>query len=201
MKVNPRTGLAAASLAVVLFAADATASADAPDAHKGTRTAAKLTLTSADIQEGKTITDAQVFNSLGCSGKNISPALAWSGAPSGTKSFVLMVHDPDAPTRGGFWHWIVYNIPADVTSLSADAGDPNKKLMPPGAIQGRSDFGAAGYGGPCPPPGEPHHYHFRLYALKVAKLDVPEDAAAALINSNAKANELQEADLMGLYGR
>jgi Raf kinase inhibitor-like YbhB/YbcL family protein len=161
----------------------------------------QLTLTSPQISPDEMIRSEQVYNGFGCSGKNISPALSWSGAPPGTKSFALMVHDPDAPARGGFWHWIVYDLPADTTSLPPDAGDPKKKLLPATAVQGRSDFGTPGYGGPCPPPGKPHHYHFRLYALKVAKLAVPADATAALIGFNVNANKLAEADLVGLYAR
>jgi len=162
---------------------------------------AAFTLTSPDLSEGGTIAAAQVFNDFGCKGGNVSPALAWSGAPAGTKSFALMVHDPDAPTGSGWWHWVVYNIPPGTTSLPAGAGDPKKNLMPAGALQGRTDYGTIGYGGPCPPEGAPHHYHFRLYALKVAKLEVPADATAALIGFNVRAQALDEAALTGLYGR
>jgi Raf kinase inhibitor-like YbhB/YbcL family protein len=162
---------------------------------------AVFTLTSPDIANGKKIPEAQVFNSFGCSGRNVSPALSWSNVPAGTKSFALLVHDPDAPTGSGWWHWVAYNIPADVMSLPADAGDPKKNLMPGTTLQGRTDFGTPGYGGPCPPPGKPHHYYFRLYALKVPKLDVQADATAALIGFNANANSLGKAQIMGLYGR
>jgi Raf kinase inhibitor-like YbhB/YbcL family protein len=199
-KMNAGAAIAAASLAVTLLATVAAAT-DAPQSQAPGGTAAKLTLTSPQIGQGKTIAEEQVFNGFGCAGKNISPALTWSAAPPDTKSFALMVHDPDAPGSSGFWHWIVYDIPADVTSLPADAGDPKKKLMPIAAVQGRTDFGTPGYGGPCPPPGKPHHYHFRLYALKVSKLAVPADATAALIGFNVNANKLAEADLVGLYGR
>jgi len=160
-----------------------------------------FTLTSPNLPDGGTIAAAQVFNDFGCKGGNVSPALAWSGAPAGTKSFALMVHDPDAPTGSGWWHWVVYNIPPGTTSLPAGAGDPKKNLMPAGALQGRTDYGTIGYGGPCPPPGAPHHYHFRLYALKVAQLEVPADATAALIGFNVRAQALGEAALTGLYGR
>src|SRR5215475_4946508 len=136
---------------------------------------ATFTLTSPDIGEGATIRNTQVFKGGGLNGDNVSPALAWSGAPAGTRSFALMVHDPDAPTGSGWWHWVVYNIPAGTNSLPAGAGDPQKKLMPAGALQGRTYYGTIGYGGPCPPPGAAHHYHFRLYALKVAQLEVPAD--------------------------
>ncbi len=112
-----------------------------------------------------------------------------------------MVYDPDAPTGSGFWHWVVYNIPASAESIPAEAGDPKKKGLPTGAVQGRTDYGIAGYGGPCPPPGKPHHYYFRLFALKVDKIDVPADATAALIGFNVNANMLAKTELLGLYGR
>jgi hypothetical protein len=197
MAVALAGGAAAAAAAADTPAAQATA----PPAKKSKGTKDKFALVSPDIGEGKTIADDQVFNGFGCKGKNLSPALFWSGVPAGTKSFALMVHDPDAPTGSGFWHWIVYNIPADATSIPAEAGDPKKRGLPAGALQGRSDFGTPGYGGPCPPPGKPHHYHFRLFALKVPKIEVPADATAAMIGFNVNANKLAEADLMGLYGR
>jgi Raf kinase inhibitor-like YbhB/YbcL family protein len=162
---------------------------------------AAFTLTSPDITGGKTIAAAQVFNSFGCTGGNVSPALAWSNAPAGTRSFALLVYDPDAPTGSGWWHWVAYDIPANATSLPAGAGDPKKSLMPAGVVQGRTDFGAVGYGGPCPPPGKPHHYYFRLYALKVPKLEVPPDPTAAMVGFNVNANSLGKAELLGLYGR
>jgi len=209
---NTRSGIVVASLAAVLVvalapggvvaAADAaTAKAAAPTAKKSKGTS-KFTLVSPDIGQGKDIPDAQVFNGFGCKGKNLSPELHWSGAPEGTQSFALMVHDPDARTGSGFWHWIVYNIPATEDHPPAEAGDPKQpRGLPKGAVQGRNDFGNAAYGGPCPPPGKPHHYHFRLFALKVPKLDLPADATGAMIGFNVNANKLAETDLMGLYGR
>ncbi len=187
--------LAATTLAVA---------ADPPGAKKpaaAAAAAAKFKLVSPDIGQGKTIGEDQVFSGFGCKGKNLSPALFWSGAPAGTKSFALSVYDPDAPTGSGFWHWVVYNIPASTESLPAEAGDVKKKGMPVGSVQGRTDYGTFGYGGPCPPPGKPHHYYFRVFALKVEKLEVPSDATAALIGFNINANTLAKAELMGLYGR
>jgi Raf kinase inhibitor-like YbhB/YbcL family protein len=184
-------GLVAAVLAMF------TASADpAKPAATG-----KFALVSPDIKAGGKIADAQVFNGFGCEGANVSPALSWSNAPKDTQSFALMVHDPDAPTGSGWWHWVVYNIPASATSLASDAGNTKNMLLPAGAIQGRTDFGTSGYGGPCPPPGKPHHYYFRLYALKVPKLDLPKDSTAAFIGFNVRAQSLGSAELMGLYGR
>jgi len=163
--------------------------------------AAKFTLVSPDIGKDNPISQDQVFNGFGCKGKNLSPALFWSNPPAGTQSFAIMVYDPDAPTGSGFWHWVAFNIPADAVSVPAEAGDVKKKGMPAGVVQGRNDYGAFGYGGPCPPPGKPHHYHFRIFALKVPKLDVPNDATAALIGFNVNANKIGEADLVGMYGR
>ena len=170
-----------------------------------TDSASGFTLASTDISAGGRIADSQVFNGFGCKGGNVSPALSWSNPPAGTRSFALLMHDPDAPTGSGWWHWVVYNIPAGVISLpagaGAGAGDPQKGVLPAGAVQGRTDFGAPGYGGPCPPPGRPHHYYLRLYALKVAKLDVPADATAAYIGFMVRTQSLAKAELMGLYGR
>jgi Raf kinase inhibitor-like YbhB/YbcL family protein len=191
---------AGASLAAAAFATIYLRAA-APAAATETGAMARFTLTSADLTEGGRVAEAQVFNEFGCKGGNLSPALAWSGAPSGTKSFALLMHDPDAPTGSGWWHWIVYNIPATTTSLPSGAGDPQKKLLPPEVVQGRNDYGAIGYGGPCPPPGKPHHYHFRLYALKVPKLELPANASPALIGFNVQSQQLEKAELLGLYGR
>ena len=113
--------------------------------------AQSLSLSSPDIKEGGTIANEQVFKGFGCTGGNISPALSWSGAPSGTKSFAVSIYDPDAPTGSGWWHWVVFNLPPGTASLPKGAGDVKKKLMPKGAIQSRTDFGSDGYGGPCPP--------------------------------------------------
>ena len=162
-----------------------------------------MSLTSADLKEGATISNEQVLKGYGCDGGNLSPALSWSGAPPGTKSFAVSIHDPDAPTGSGWWHWVVFNIPAGTTSLPEGAGDAKKKLLPKGAIQGRNDFGAHGYGGPCPPAGDkPHHYQITVFALDVDKLpDVKNDAASALVGSGLRSHTLAKATLTGLYSR
>ena len=164
--------------------------------------AAGFKLTSATIKPGSMLTDAHVFNGFGCAGKNISPALAWSGAPAGTKSFALTVYDPDAPTGSGWWHWVVFNIPAGATELPEGAGGAGGKGLPPGSVQGRTDFGAPGFGGACPPEGDkPHRYVFAVYALKTDKLEVPADATAALVGYMINANKLGEAKFTARYGR
>ena len=163
-----------------------------------------MTLTSADVKEGATIANEQVFKGFGCTGGNISPSLSWSGAPSGAKSFALSIYDPDAPTGSGWWHWVVFNIPAGTTSLPKDAGDVKKKLMPKGAVQSRTDFGSDGYGGPCPPKGDkPHHYQITVFAVDVDKLpDAKDDtASAALVGFDLHFHTLGKATLTGLYGR
>jgi Raf kinase inhibitor-like YbhB/YbcL family protein len=191
---------AVARLAATALAAGALMAANQPIRTAETP-AAKFTVTSTNISPGGKIADAQVYNGFGCKGGNISPELSWSSAPAGTKSFAILMHDPDAPTGSGWWHWVVYNIPANVSSLPAGAGDPKKSLLPAGALQGRTDFGDPGYGGPCPPPGKPHRYYVRVYALKVEKLEVPADATAAFVGFSVRMHALATAELMGTYGR
>jgi hypothetical protein len=164
--------------------------------------AAGFTLASPTIKPGSTLSDAQVFNGFGCTGKNISPALKWSGAPKGTKSFALTVYDPDAPTGSGWWHWVVFNIPATATDLAEGAGTADGKGLPAGSAQGKTDFGAPGFGGACPPPGDkPHRYIFTVYALKTDKLDIPADGTAALVGFMVNANKLGSATFTAKYGR
>lgn len=188
--VRPLTPLARA----VALAALATALASAQ--------AAGFTLSSPTIKPGAMLTEAQVFNGFGCSGKNVSPALKWSGAPAGTKSFALTVYDPDAPTGSGWWHWVVYNIPAGTTELPEGAGSADGKGLPAGSVQGRTDFGAPGFGGACPPAGDkPHRYVFTVHALKTEKIEAPADASAALIGFMINANRLGQASFTAKYGR
>jgi Raf kinase inhibitor-like YbhB/YbcL family protein len=159
-----------------------------------------LDLSSKEVAEGKTMGDAQVYKGFGCEGGNLSPSLQWQHAPAGTRSFAVTVYDPDAPTGSGWWHWQVYDIPADVHELPAGAVVQN--ALPDGAKQGRNDFGERNFGGACPPPGDkPHHYLFTVYALKVDKLGVPDDASAALVGYMLHANSLESATLTALYGR
>jgi Raf kinase inhibitor-like YbhB/YbcL family protein len=163
--------------------------------------AAGFTLSSPTVKPGGTIGDAQVLDGFGCKGRNVSPALKWSGAPKGTRSYALTVYDPDAPTGSGWWHWVVVNIPASVTELPEGAGTGEGKL-PAGAVQVRTDFGKPGYGGPCPPQGDkPHRYIFTLHALKTEKLDLPPDATAALAGFMINANKVRTATFAAKYGR
>jgi Raf kinase inhibitor-like YbhB/YbcL family protein len=164
--------------------------------------ASAMSLTSPDIKPNAKISDEQVANVFGCSGKNISPALNWSGAPKGTKSFAITVYDPDAPTGSGFWHWVVFNLPPDATSVPKGAGDPKGAALPASAVQSRTDFGAPGYGGPCPPKGDkPHRYQFTVFAVDVDKLDADANATAAVVGFNLHFHTLAKATLQGVYGQ
>ena len=168
----------------------------------GGASAAALKLTSPDVKNGGIVADEQVFNAFGCSGKNVSPALTWSGAPAATKSFALNVYDPDAPTGSGFWHWVVFNIPATTMSLPKGAGDVKAGTMPKGAVQSRTDVGAPGWVGPCPPQGDkPHRYIFTIYALDVDHIDATAEASAAFVGFNLHFHTLAKGKLTAKYGR
>jgi Raf kinase inhibitor-like YbhB/YbcL family protein len=159
-----------------------------------------LDLSSPDIGNGQTLSNAQVFQGFGCSGGNVSPALSWGDVPAGTKSFAITAYDPDAPTGSGWWHWTAYDLPASLRSLPTGAGKPG--ALPGGAKQGRNDFGSNDFGGACPPQGDtPHHYIFTVFALKVEKLEVPADASAALIGYMLNANKLATASITARFGR
>ena len=139
---------------------------------------------------------------FGCAGGNQSPQLTWSGAPAGTKSFAITCYDPDAPTGSGFWHWLVVNIPPNVTDLPLDAGNPQSPILPAGALQTRTDFGKPGYGGPCPPAGDhPHRYFFTVFAVSADSLQVTPDTSAAVVGFQLNFNTLAKAAIVGLYKR
>jgi Raf kinase inhibitor-like YbhB/YbcL family protein len=161
-----------------------------------------FTLTSESFKDGDTLGKDHVMSEdygFGCAGGNKSPQLSWSGAPEGTKSFAITCYDPDAPTGSGFWHWVVANIPADVTSLDLGASG---RGMPAGALETRTDVGKAGYAGPCPPEGDdPHRYIFTVFAVKVESLPVEADTSAAVVGFNLHFATLEKATLTGLFAR
>lgn len=161
-----------------------------------------LSLTSPGLADGATLPAAQVFNGFGCSGDNQSPALSWSGLPKGTQSLAITLYDPDAPTGSGWWHWVVYDLPTTSNGLPANAGSSGSKGLPAAAVQGRTDYGVAAFGGACPPTGaKPHRYQLTLYALDVAKLPVPAEATAAMVGFFLNAHALDKASLTWYYGR
>jgi len=151
-----------------------------------------MNLSSTSFQDG-----SQIPAKYTCSGTGISPQLAWSAPPAKTASLALIVVDPDAP-RGTWVHWVLYNLPAGTRALPE--GLPALGQLPDGALQGRNDFGKIGYGGPCPPPGSPHHYVFTLYALD-AKLNLPVGATQAQVEAAMQGHILANVRLVGLFQR
>jgi Raf kinase inhibitor-like YbhB/YbcL family protein len=129
----------------------------------------------------------------GVGGTNVSPGLEWSGAPEGTRSYAVTCFDPDAPTGSGWWHWVVTDIPADVTSLAEGAP------LPDGARTWTNDYGYPGWGGPWPPPGPAHHYVFTVFAVGVDRLDVPDEASSAVARLTLSFNVLAQASFTALF--
>lgn len=150
-------------------------------------------LTSPELKANQPIKAEQYANVFGCTGAGSSPALEWKNAPAGTKSFAVTYYDKDAPTGSGFWHWVVYDIPANVTRL--DAGK-----VPPGAVEGNTDVGKSGYVGSCPPPGRKHQYVYTVHALKTDKLDIPAGATAAYAGFVIYGNTIAKATLPVIAG-
>lgn len=159
-----------------------------------------FTLKSSDI--GGQATSKQLFNGFGCTGENISPQLSWENAPKETKSFAITIHDPDAPTGSGWWHWVVFDIPNTTTAFQSDAGNISKNLIPKEAIQSKTDFGTYGYGGPCPPEGHGiHQYIVTIHALKTEKLELDKDASPALVGYYLNFNTIKKSSLVFYYAR
>lgn len=161
--------------------------------------AAEFKVESASQIDGR-LPNAQFADTFGCQGDNQSPQVKWSGAPEGTKSFVVTLYDPDAPTGSGWWHWVVANIPATVGELPAGAGSAGGTL-PAGVLTFNNDAGQSGYGGACPPLGQNHRYVITVHALKVEKLELPPKASPALVGFMSWANGLGKASLTLIGGR
>lgn len=159
-----------------------------------------FTVTSEDVQHGVLMTDKHVYNSFGMSGQNISPQLSWSGFPAQTKGFAVTCYDPDAPTTSGFWHWLVIDLPASVTSLPAGAGASDAAL-PAGAFHVRNDYGTNDFGGSAPPQGdEPHRYIFAVHALDTDKLGIDGTVTPAVAGFNLRFHTIARGLLIPVYG-
>jgi Raf kinase inhibitor-like YbhB/YbcL family protein len=152
-------------------------------------------LTSTDVADGQRLPDAQASGAMGVpGGQDRSPQLSWSGFPDGTQSFVVQMYDPDAPTMSGFWHWIVADVPASVTSLEAGAA------LPEGAVAFANDAGQPGYVGAAPPAGHgPHRYFLVVSALDVPSLGLPAEASPAYVGFTVAGHVLARAVLVGTF--
>ncbi|MEO0470599.1 MAG: YbhB/YbcL family Raf kinase inhibitor-like protein [Bacteroidota bacterium] len=151
---------------------------------------------------GGMATQTEEFQGFGCTGKNQSPDLSWINAPEGTKSFAITMYDPDAPTGSGWWHWVMFDIPADITQLPTNAGNPAGGLTPNGAIQSLTNYGAAGYGGPCPPEGHGlHQYIITVHALKTEKLGLDANTNPAIVGYYLWNNAIAKASIVTYYQR
>ena len=159
-----------------------------------------FTLSSNDLGGEATINE--VFNGFGCTGENQSPQLSWKNAPEGTKSFAVTMYDPDAPTGSGWWHWVVFDIPVSNNELVSGAGNTELNLTPEGVIQSITDYGANGYGGPCPPEGHGlHQYIITVYALKTDKLGLNESTNPAVVGYYLWNNTIAKASIVTYYQR
>jgi Raf kinase inhibitor-like YbhB/YbcL family protein len=162
--------------------------------------AGEFILTSGEVAEGVIVPEEQVYDGGSCHGGNTSPSLAWQHAPAGTKSFAVTMHDPDASRPGGWWHWLIFNIPADVSALAKGSGRPGHG--PAGSVQGLNSFGTTGYGGPCPPMGHGvHHYVFTVYALDTERLPLTAAAEPAHVDAQLRRHALGLARLTAVYQR
>ena len=158
-----------------------------------------LTLESKSFKEGEIIPVKHHMSEaygMGCTGGNVSPELHWEGVPEGTKSIVIQCFDPDAPTGSGFWHWVVANIPANTTSIPEGGGAPE------GSLETRTDIGAPGWIGPCPPEGHGvHRYIFTISCLSVGSIPVDVDSSAAVVGFMTNMNAIEQAKLTGVVAR
>lgn len=154
--------------------------------------AMSLTISSPSFSNG-----GDIPKQFTCTGSDLSPQLSWTEPPAGTKSFALLVDDPDAPV-GNWNHWTAWNLPPDLRSLPEDV--PKAQPLPDGTDQGMNDFHKPGYNGPCPPPGKPHRYYFKLFALD-SKLDLRPNSGKHDLEGAMKGHVLAQAEWMGRYKR
>jgi Raf kinase inhibitor-like YbhB/YbcL family protein len=164
---------------------------------------AGLSVTTTAFSPGATIPGWAAYTGCVKSAANRSPDLTWKGAPAQTKSFALTLFDSDAPTGHGFFHWVLFNMPAAVTRLAVDAGNPMSHAAVAGAIAGRSDFGFSHYGGPCPPKGDkPHRYLFTVYALDVPNLaGADANTTGAQFERATAGHVLAKGSVTGIFSR
>ena len=152
-------------------------------------------LSSDELINNAALPNAQVYNGYGCKGENVSPQLSWQNAPINTKSYAIICHDPDAPRENGWYHWLVINIPKNITSVK-------KAGKIEGSLETVTDFGSTGYGGACPPVGHGiHRYNFSVYALDVEKLNVSKDTKPKEVESEILKHAIAKSTITGLFER
>lgn len=190
---GPTLGTFAAALALALLYVGLLALVEPPGSG--------FELRSPDFAPGEPMPDRLALSDYGCAGENRSPALVWRGSPPGTASFAVTLHDPDAPNAGGWWHWIVIDIPGDRTGLPAASPGAKPADWPAEAREWRTDFGVPGYGGPCPPQGALHRYVLTLHAFAGETPEPPPGLPAAALGRWLRVNALATAELKGLYSR
>jgi hypothetical protein len=142
-----------------------------------------------------------LYNHAGCSGENISPEITWSGVPAAAKSLAIVVWDQDAPVSGGFYHWVILNVPVGTKRLPEGAGNVASHEAPSGSIQLVNDWGEPGYGGPCPPGNSRHRYHFILYALSSQQLPITARSKISEASATIKKSTVASAEQVLVYGR
>jgi Raf kinase inhibitor-like YbhB/YbcL family protein len=170
----------------------------APDPYSLLPAVPALQVSSTSFQDNDRLPEPQVFDGWGMTGGNVSPQLSWSGAPEGTQGYAVTCFDPDAPTPSGFWHWVLVNIPADVTSLDAGAGTPDK--APKSAFHVSNDFGDKKYDGAAPPAGDQsHRYLFAVHALDTADLGIDDSATATVASFNTVMHTLARGVISATY--
>ena len=174
---------------------------DAQDPYAKLPQVASFTVTSTDVTDGEPLDAAHAYGGAADNARNASPQLSWTGFPEGTKSFVISCYDPDAPTPSGFWHWMLVDLPGDLTSLDTDAG-ADGAVLPGNAFHVRNDWSSKDYGGAFPPDGDrPHRYYFVVHAVDVETLGVDGDASAAVVSFNLVFHTLARAQLVATFQR